>query len=624
MLLIGKCHHLPCTVSAFLLLLWTTSLASAQTSSQVHSVTIPQIKTIEEHKQARSLAQEKMSSQLVDAIAQAKSGHAVAGAPALRVPNLPSTPSGQIIIDIRGKVTSKLLGDIQDLGGNVISSASQFNSVRASLPLYNVESLASHSDVQFLQPAAQGQTNNIGIDVQGDIAHTANLVRAQLGVRGDGVKVGVLSDSIDDNFGSLQRAYDAGVINPGDLTILPGQQGSGAGEGLAMIEIIHTIAPGAKLFFATADGGPATMANNIIALRNLGCDVIVDDYTYFVESPFQEGTQSEAGYIDYAVRLVSNAGALYFSSARNSGNLIHGTSGTWEGDFHDGGPAGSHFVAAGNNARIHIFENGKTLNTVERTGDGDRLDLFWADPLAGSANGYDLFVVNSAGQVVRSSTTSQTGFQDPYQSIPTLHRGESVVIVKTATASPRFLHLDSGRAQLRYQTDGSVRGHNADAAANAFSVAATQVPTPTAPFAGGDTDGVEAFSSDGPRRIFFDENGTPLTPRNFSATGGVLIHKPDITAADGVSTSLPSGPLNPFFGTSAAAPHAAAIAALLLSCTPRPTPAEVRASFRTSARPIQGSGFNDTAGYGIVMARAAAGTWCKSAPHNVNSATNHN
>jgi subtilisin family serine protease len=382
-----------------------------------------------------------------------------------------------------------------------------------------------------------------------------------------------------------------------------------------MIEIVHAIAPGAQLFFATANGGPAQMANNIISLRNIGCDIIVDDYTYFNESPFEDGFKSEAGYIGQAVTEVSQSGGLYFSSARNSGNLNHKTSGTWEGDFNDGGPAGPEFVAAGINARIHIFANARTLDTIDRAGEDDRLDLFWADPLGGSTNGYDLFVVNAAGQVINSSTTSQTGTQDPYQSIPQIHQGESVVIVKTGAAEPRFLHLDSGRAQLRFQTSGSVRGHNANGAENAFSVAATKVPLPAAAFTGGPAESVEVFSSDGPRRVFFTPDGAPLTPGNFSASGGAVLRKPDVTAADGVSTSLPNtSGLNPFFGTSAAAPHAAAIAALLLSCNPRPTPAQIRTAFRSSARPIEGSGLNDTAGYGIVMARAAAGTWCNGAP----------
>src|SRR6185436_5308411 len=103
-------------------------------------------------------------------------------------------------------------------------------------------------------------------------------------------------------------------------------------------------------------------------------------------------------------------------------------------------------------------------------------------------------------------------------------------------------------------TAGNVTGHAA--AASAIAVAAVDVHTafPGA-FTGGLANPVETFSSDGPRRVFFTANGTPLTPGNFLATGGVLRQKPDMAAGDGVSTTLPpNSGLNPFFGTSAAAP----------------------------------------------------------------------
>src|SRR4029079_12417182 len=94
-------------------------------------------------------------------------------------------------------------------------------------------------------------------------------------------------------------------------------------------------------------------------LRNAGCDIIVDDVLYFVETPFQDGqvgaTNTNGGVIIQAVKDVSAAGALYFSSAGNSGNLTDGTSGTWEGDFVDGGPVGPPISTAGETGRGHNF-----------------------------------------------------------------------------------------------------------------------------------------------------------------------------------------------------------------------------------------------------------------------------
>src|SRR5207248_3098776 len=88
--------------------------------------------------------------------------------------------------------------------------------------------------------------------------------------------------------------------------------------------------------------------------------------------------------------------------------------------------------------------------------------------------------------------------------------------------------------------------------------------------------------------------------------GGVVLAKPDITAANGVSTSFSTkSGLNPFFGTSAAAPHAAGIAALLLSCEPKPAPTGIRNALQKSALAVDGPVPNVNAGHGIVMATAA-------------------
>src|SRR5262249_20249547 len=137
----------------------------------------------------------------------------------------------------------------------------------------------------------------------------------------------------------------------GPVTVLPGQTGNGD-EGTAMLEIIHDMAPGASLFFATADNGISSFAQNIRNLRAAGCDIIVDDVFYFVESPFQDGqagsvvSTTNGGVVTQAVNDVVASGALYFSSAGNEGSKDDGTSGTFEGDFNGvaftipGGPAG--------------------------------------------------------------------------------------------------------------------------------------------------------------------------------------------------------------------------------------------------------------------------------------------
>jgi hypothetical protein len=72
-------------------------------------------------------------------------------------------------------------------------------------------------------------------------------------------------------------------------------------------------------------------------------------------------------------------------------------------------------------------------------------------------------------------------------------------------------------------------------------------------------------------------------------------------AFDGVATSVcpdDGNCFDPFFGTSAAAPHAAAVAALLLSRNSCLSPAEVRARLMSASHDILAAGFDEASGAG--------------------------
>jgi hypothetical protein len=135
---------------------------------------------------------------------------------------------------------------------------------------------------------------------------------------------------------------------------------TGAGEGTAMMQIVHDVAPGAKLFFASAFNGPESFAENIRTLRfTYGCDIIVDDVLYFFGTPFQDDI------VAAAVDDVTNDGAMYFSSAGNSGNVDNGTSGTGEGDFKSGGA----LATLPSGYTVHDFGN-KVISTRIELGGG--------------------------------------------------------------------------------------------------------------------------------------------------------------------------------------------------------------------------------------------------------------
>src|SRR5262249_8429036 len=131
-----------------------------------------------------------------------------------------------------------------------------------------------------------GATTNAGAVLsEGSTAMGAEAARRFYGVDGTGITVGVLSDSND----HMEESIATGDLPVGTIAI-PGQDGRpGAGEGTAMMEIVHDVAPGAKLVFATAFNGPDSFADNIRSLRrDFHCDIIIDDVIYFEENPFQD------------------------------------------------------------------------------------------------------------------------------------------------------------------------------------------------------------------------------------------------------------------------------------------------------------------------------------------------
>ena len=615
---------------------------------------LAQIEALIREKESRSEPERKMDSQLIYE-AKMDRGEVIADGIRRLDTDVQYTYDGRPVVDITANVSDSLLAQLSDNGAEILETVTDRNSVRAAVPVENLEAIAALPDVKFIQPrqdamtsgltrasnsgaydvapgkssqpqfanrvnkvrsmlsaALQDQVSNASGNIpptgqgsqtsEGDATHRAFAARGTFHADGTGVKIGVLSDGVT----SLAASQALGDLGP--VTVLAGQAGSGD-EGTAMLEIVHDIAPGAELFFATGFTSITSMAQNIRALRTAGCDIIIDDVFYFVETPFQDGqlapTNTNGGVVIQAVNDVTALGAMYFSSAGNSGNLNDLTSGVWEGDFADGGATGAPLGVG----RLHNF-GGQNFNNLTVANTASPISLYWSDPLGGSSNDYDLFRLNAAGNAVAASSTNiQNGTQDPYEQISQSTANPRIVIVKKNAAAARFLHLNTNRGRLQIATAGTTHGHSA--AANAFSCAAAPAnlpfgtpPNPVGPFPNAfvSTNVTELFSSDGPRRVFFQADRTPYTPGNFSSTGGTLRQKPDITAADGTLVTGVGNFPSPFYGTSAAAPHAGAIAALLKSANPSFTNAQIRAALISSAIDIEAAGVDRDSGAGIVMA----------------------
>ena len=575
-------------------------LSTPANAQGISGAALQQIETIASLKRNFTPSQKKLDSTLVMPVKNAAGALAGTSLSGL-VADLPSDPGAYVTVDIAGRVSRELLSAITSLNGVVIYPSARWGQVRASVPLGALETLAGNPDVRNIQSEARFQNNVGAATSQGYISHRANQV-VGAGVTGAGITVGVLSDS------ALPARVSA-LITSGDLPastqVLAGQAGpsNGSDEGAAMMEIVHDIAPGSNLIFASAFNGVASFANNILALQAAGAKVIVDDVNYFNEGVFQDGP------IAQAVSQVTALGSIYFSSAANSGSLTMGTSGTWEGDFLSDGPITGPIATAGETGSVHNFGTvGSPQDYDVLTQATTTITLKWSDPLGASANDYDVFILNSTGTTLLGfSAAVQSGTQDPFeimQRSPAYPAGSRIVVVLFEGAT-RALHLDTHRGRLGIATTGSTYGHNAGV--DTVSTAATywnSAKTGTKPFVGAANPN-EVFSSDGPRKIFFHPNGTAITPGNllFGTAGGFTLAKPDIAAADGVSTRTPG--FLPFFGTSAAAPHAAGIAALVLSVRPGYTPAQVKLAMTVTALDSMAPGPDRDSGVGVVMALQA-------------------
>ncbi len=240
--------------------------------------------------------------------------------------------------------------------------------------------------------------------------------------------------------------------------------------------------------------------------------------------------------------------------------------------------------------------------------------------------GFDTNPVSSGAVTCTGPNGSGT---DPYQILiignPANAAGNTaeetlnvVVGLAGGTAAP-------GRIKVIVEDDGAgssidafatnsatLQGHPAAAGAVAVG-AAFYVNTPAC---GTTPAAIEHYSARGGDPILFDALGSRLaTP--------VLRQKPDLVGPDGVNDTFlgyqppsdqfvtsPMGCANKasypnFFGTSAAAPHVASIAALMLQANPALTPTEIYQALRDSALPMATPTPNIDVGYGFVQADAA-------------------
>jgi hypothetical protein len=410
-------------------------------------------------------------------------------------------------------------------------------------------------------------------------------------------------------------------------------------EGRAMLQVVHDVAPGASLSFYTASNSEADFANGILALAAAGAKVEADDSGYYDEPFYQDGLLAEA------VDTVEAQGVAYFSAAGNDGTT----------SYENAAPSFSTLSNTGQTAGQYLLNfdtTGATTNTALPVtipalypGEYIAIVVEWDQPYVtgaagspGASSQVNLCYSGSAGTDVVTdidgNDASCTGFNnigdDPVQILiignPDSNNNNTAqtqlsftIGLASATPAPGriILSLESdafGSIDAFATNSATIQGHPGAAGAMAVG-AAFFAQTPRC----GVTPAVlESFSSQGGAPILFDTSGNRL------ATPVVRV-KPDIVGPDGVNTTFFGYPLSDsgqsdtstvtqcqnntsypsYFGTSAATPHPAAVAALMLQANAALTPTQIYSALRSSASPMGATVPNEASGWGFVQADLA-------------------
>lgn len=458
-----------------------------------------------------------------------------------------------------------------------------------------------------LPASARNITWTGSVTSQGDAVIGGPLARSSFGVNGNGIKVGVISDSFN-----LHGGQPAGIAS-GNLPGIGNPDGfftpvnilnddnfpDNIDEGRAIAEIIHDVAPGAQILFHSAFNNPESSPGGSIAvaINNLvaaGANVIVDDVFDLRAPIYQDGAAAQA------VNNAFASGVAYFSSAGNNANNAY------EGNYSPFQIINHDFDANANEGGSNVLE----IGTIPNNGSFVAA-LWWDDPytsLGGvPSTDFELGLYNITDDLVEGgSIGNQLAGDDPWEAFGFTNTSGAAksygLFVEYAGGDPdKLLKIQVLGTTIQDDDDTNsptTGGHNS--AAGALSVGAAPFFNPNSP---------EFYTAAGPTTILYDADGNPLAVPEIRNT-------PTLTGIDGGNTSfffadsvVDADTFPNFFGTSASAPHVAAIAALVLERAAQLgqvlSPADLYDLLVNSTIDIGAPGYDNITGYGRLDAYLA-------------------
>jgi|GEM_PF-7075420 len=270
-----------------------------------------------------------------------------------------------------------------------------YPSIVCYVPYDKIKDLAKDERIARINVIVPPMTRYVPKITEGDAQLLADQARAQFSVDGSGIKVGVISDGIQGYNEPDRRQYEL----PSSISYLAGHENMVGSEGLAMWEIIHDIAPGASLHFASskvAPGTPESMAQHITSLRSGGCKAIVDDVIWFGAPMFIDDELCNT-----ITWEVEQHGITYLCAAGNEATQMWG--GTYD-----------------NLNGWHVFKHEGGLDYTDNsiygvpTGKQLKITLQWADDWDDANDNYDLYLydpsfnpIGTGGHIVQANGNNQ-------------------------------------------------------------------------------------------------------------------------------------------------------------------------------------------------------------------------
>jgi hypothetical protein len=529
-----------------------------------------------------------------------------------------------------GRVGGNELRELVSLGVIVRQSSASWKSVpgidfpdaglvHAIVPYDKVDAVAALPWVAAVRPTIAPAIDVGPITSEGVTLHNADSAQTA-GFTGAGQKVGAISGDVD----NLAYSQAQGEL-PADVQVIE-QAAYDDDEGTAMLEIIHDMAPDAKLAFnSTGD----TLTQYVGAFHNLadaGVTMITEDIALDDEPAFQQGigAATAEALAQHGIWVSSSAGNL---GARHAPRVP--AVGTGHGPDGAVGPFVNCPAAPTNTVNLRGTDNTYNLNLLP--GATFLATLQWSEPRAiyptagqGGFTNLDLYVVDASGttclassNAVQANGVGDTIEQLVYQNTTGAPQPVRLVVNVAGTSSavrPPLLDLRWRAFTAGVQTlDPPDRAGSLNPDSNylgfATSAGAVNASVSTDPA----TVPLEPYSAAGPVQVGVTtqcQSGKAGPCQGRPAADFKTFAAPNWAASDGVSVSGAGGfgsgtcptTVNGqcrFYGTSAAAPSAAGVAALVRQANGGTT-APRNLNSLLAALAVQRAGF----GYGAGVLRA--------------------